>query len=198
MDEMNERIKNEKKLKKIIGTKDKPIKTSWLSHIPILWGWIILPALPIALGVLMSMGMIDLTSIVASFEISADSKQMIVVAIPILLIALGVAIFVAFTVRGYRKSRAKYIVSECMLLQMKGKKDVCKLIFKPGMSVSVKRYTLKSYLCGYGDVVINLGPGEVGEVTLHNVKKPRRVKWNLDLIIKNNCTSFARTRVFNV
>ena len=196
MDE--KRIKEPKKIKEI-GTKDKPIKTSWLSHIPILWGWIILPALPIVLGVVMLMGMIDLASMLAGIEgLSAELQEMIVIAVPVLLIALGVAIFVAFTVRGYRKSRAKYIVSECMLLQMKGKKDVCKLIFKPGMSVSVKRYTIKSWLCGYGDVVINLGPGEVGEVTLHNVKNPKRVKQNLDVIIKNNCTSFARTMVFNV
>lgn len=196
MDE--KRIKEAKKIKEI-GTKDKPIKTSWLSHIPILWGWIILPALPIALGVVMLMGMIDLASMLAGIEgLSAELQEMIVIAVPVLLIALGVAIFIAFTVRGYRKSRAKYIVSECMLLQMKGKKDVCKLIFKPGMSVSVKRYTIKSWLCGYGDVVIHLGPGEVGEVTLHNVKNPKRVKQNLDVIIKNNCTSFARTMVFNV
>lgn len=195
-------IKDEKqrKLKKVkeIGTKAKPIKTSFIRHFPIIWGLIVL-GIAVA-GVLMMVGVVDLASILAGISaIPADLQATLASVLPIALIAVGAIVFLVFVTVAISKSRKKYFLSECMLLQQVGDyKETCKLIIKPGMDVSIKRHTFKSFFFNYGDVIIKLGPGEVGEITLRDVKKPKRVKVNLDVAIKNNCVSFSRTMVFSV
>lgn len=175
------------------------VKTSALSAIPIWWGFIVLCLLPLVAGVLMISGMLDIAGLLAGMEaIPADIQEILATAFPFVFIGLGVLIFILLVRKGYKASRVKYIIRDCMLLQRNKNKDVCRLIFKPGMSVSIPKRTFKEKFFGYADVVISFGPGEGGEVTLHKIKKPKQVKEELDRIIGDNCMSFARTMVFNV
>ncbi len=137
-------------------------------------------------------GMIKLTKkFFIDMDMSAEEVETlaeIILAVGIVCIILAVCSLVK---RIASAKRTSYEFSHnCVIIRegrlFKNKEEIRRLVFLPGMSVSV-RQNFKGKIFSYGDVVLSMGHGEAGEVVMQGVKRPRKLKKKLARAIRENC-----------
>lgn len=173
----------------------QPIKTSGMAAVSTGWALIFGVLLPVFLWWLLQFNVMGAMDTVCSLGL--DSMKDI---LPFLPFVLTLITFIVFLVVRAKGAAVKYKVQDTMIVQIDkdDKKEVCKLLLRPGMSVSLRR-TLKGKLFGYADVVINVAVGaDHSEVVLHNVKNYKKVRKLIKSIIHDNCLVSTRSMVFNV
>lgn len=174
----------------------QPINTSGMASISTGWALIFGVLLPVFLWWMLQYNIMGLLDQIVN-ALSMESMRETLPFLPFVLTLITLIVCLIVRAKG---SAIKYKVQDTMIVQMdrKDRKKVCKLLLRPGMSVSLRR-TLKGAIFGYADVVINVAIGaDHGEVILHDVKKYKMVAKMIKDTIKSNGLMSTRSTVYNV
>lgn len=175
---------------------EQPIKTSGMAAIATGWALIFGVLIPVFLWWMLQYNIMGLLDQVVN-ALSMESMREMLPFLPFVLTLITLLVCLIVRAKG---AAIRYKVQDTMIVQLdkKDRKEVCKLLLKPGMSVSLRR-TLKGVLFGYADVVINVAIGaDHSEVVLRNVKNYKKVRKLIKGIIHDNCLVSTRSMVFNV
>lgn len=157
------------------------VKQSFISQISIWWHILIfligIPAGGILVG--LSMGL-------------DNSLGLILIAVGVVVHIIDVIVLIVKRIRVKRTSWSFY---DGAVVYKKGRVFFSEELTRdmeyfPGMSVSVRR-TVKGKFFFYGDVVISNGAGEAGEIVMHGVKRPNKVRKLISQMLVAYCTRTA-------
>ncbi len=185
--------------KKAPVNKQLKTKTSFWSEFPIIFS-LICTAIPAAAGVACITMKEQIVQFLTELQLEQNLIDAAMIALPAICFVLALVVLIKFIYSACKDSNVKYELRDCMLFEKKGKKrDVCKLILKPGMSVYYEQRSLKARFFGYATIIINTGVGDnTAIVTMNNVKRFKASKATLDHLIKENCSTYTRTMVVNL